>query len=272
MPEYDYIFVLLVYRNTSDPEEFIASLKNIKASYRVILVNSFYDRQSEEKAAKLCEKNGCDFISTENRGYGAGNNLGIAFAAEHYRYKFLIVANPDVEIGNFPADLMDYAGSPCICGPLIKTLTGKRQNPCMVINSPFREFWLRRFAIKPENKLPFYIAIGVNKIERNLFNLVFGRSVKRVYSLHGSFMIFSYEALRMLPQPFDPRMFLFREEDHVARCARRLHIRMIYNPHIDVLHKEDGSVKLDNEHLKAHTVDSLRVYFGIKESTSKTNE
>jgi GT2 family glycosyltransferase len=264
MPEYDFVFVLLVFRNTADPEEFLKSIENVGVSFRVVIVNSFYDIATSAAVEKLCIDHACDFIETGNQGYGSGNNAGIAYACSHYTFKYLIVSNPDIVIKQMPSDILELPPSPCIYGPLIKTLKGKRQNPCMIIFSPLRERLMKMFAMNPDNLFPFYFAIAINKAERSLFNLFFGGSAHRVYSLHGSFLIFSFEALRLLgPQPFDPGMFLFREEDHLARLAKRLNVKMIYYPGIRVLHKEDGSVKFIDSSVRTHTVASLRRYFGL---------
>lgn len=262
MQEYDLIFVLLVYRNTSDLKEFVKALPEEGGSRRVVVVNSFYDDETKETFENICSEYDCDFINTENNGYGAGNNLGIAYALEHYRFRHLIVCNPDIVIERFPEKLPEREGA-YVLGPEIRTFSGKRQNPCMVFASPLREYLLKRFAMRPSLRVLFYAAIAINKLERIFYNLLFGRRGGKVYSLHGSFLIFSRLALEKLGQPFDPRMFLFREEDELARKAKSQQIRMIFDPSIRVLHKEDGSVHFISDGVAGHTIDSLRTYFGI---------
>jgi GT2 family glycosyltransferase len=231
---------------------------------KAVVVNSFYDEATRASFEKLCTEKGCDFINVENKGYGTGNNVGIAHAVAHYGFKYLVVCNPDIIIWRMGSELLERKPSPCIYGPEIMTMTGKRQNPCSVIYGPLRERLMRRFAAHPGNSFPFYLAIAINKFERIIFNLFFSRSTRRVYSLHGSFLIFSAEALSLMGQPFDQRMFLFREEDHIARLSKKLGIEMIYFPKISVMHKEDGSVKFMTEGTRAHTIESLRIYFGLE--------
>lgn len=265
MPEYDFVFVLLVYRNTKDLTDFFDTNQNCPGSCRFIVVNSYYDDASRETFRQICAERGCDFVDSENKGYGSGNNLGVAYALEHYTFRYLIICNPDIEIQTMTDDLLKQnAAGPCIYGPNIRTLTGKRQNPCMVLYSPLRESLMKQFARNPNNTAPFYMAIAINKAERIVFNTLFSRKVKQVYSLHGSFLIFSSAALKLTGLPFDPEMFLFREEDYLARLAKRLHIKMIYYPRIRVLHKEDGSVRFISGSVRKHTVDSLRQYFGMR--------
>lgn len=263
MPEFDTVFVLVVYRNIMDLEEFLQTLGGFCISHRTVVVNSYCDDTTRDSFEKLCREHDCDFINAENKGYGSGNNAGIAFASAHYTFSYLIVCNPDVTILNMPKVQSDHFQGPCIFGPDIKTLTGKRQNPCMVFYSPLREALFRRFAKHPGSSLPFYLAVALNKLERIIFNTLFSRRKMRVYSLHGSFLIFTPSALTLLGLPFDPGMFLFREEDYLARSAKKLGIKMIYEPAISVRHKEDGSVSFIAENVREHTLASLRRYFGL---------
>lgn len=96
---YDFIFVVLVYRNTSDLVDFFASLKLERT--RVIVVNSFYDKESELQFKQIAESNHADFLSVPNKGYGAGNNRGVEYALKHYDFKYLVISNADVEIKNW---------------------------------------------------------------------------------------------------------------------------------------------------------------------------
>lgn len=263
MKKAEFVFVVLVYKNLGDLESFLQKLDTLSQPHEAVVVESYSDDKTRAACTALCEKAGCDCIAAENRGYGWGNNLGIEAAISRYDFDYLIVCNPDIEIRRFVGTFPYPPEIPCVYGPEIKTLTGKRQNPCMVIASPIRERLLRVFAARPQHMLPFYTAIGLNKLERIAFNLFCSGRVRRVYSLHGSFLIFSQAALGMLGAPFDPEMFLFREEDHLARLARKLRIPMVYFPRIAVTHREDGSMKFLGGNLKKYTVDSLRVYFGL---------
>lgn len=48
--KYDFIFIVLVYRNTKDLKDFFDSYN--LANSKVIVVNSFYDKESESDFKK----------------------------------------------------------------------------------------------------------------------------------------------------------------------------------------------------------------------------
>ena len=94
--KFDFVFVVLTYRNTKDLSSFF--INNTITDSKVIVVNSFYDESTEVEFQKISNENMADFINVENLGYGNGNNTGIEFAINNYEFKFLIISNPDVLI------------------------------------------------------------------------------------------------------------------------------------------------------------------------------
>ena len=96
-PYYELIFVVLVYRNIDVLRQFFASLA-LSYSYRVVVVNSFYDQGTEDACRSLCKERDADFITVPNKGFGAGNNTGCRFVMDHYRYRFLVLSNSDIMI------------------------------------------------------------------------------------------------------------------------------------------------------------------------------
>lgn len=240
---YEYIFVVLVYRNTNDLGEFIESVNQFVENFKIVVVNSYYDEYTKKLAKKIAEENTCDFINVENKGYSYGNNVGIEYATKKYSYKYLVVSNPDVIIEKFDFNPNDSGRD--IVAPCIITASGKSQNPMMVKRSKISE-WLIYHGFKNSAK-PFLIAgIGINRINRELalqFNK--NRDEYPIYCAHGSFLLLSHEAIEKIgTKPYDENMFLFAEESVLASRAEKTHLKTIYSNSIKVLHKEDGSMKL----------------------------
>lgn len=132
---YDLIFVVLTYRNEKDLQDFFNSLSNCSGSTRVIVVNAYYDENSLKKVKEIAINNNADFIEIENKGYSYGNNVGIQYALEDYKFRYLVVSNPDIEIQKFNIDDLCNEQNALI-GPTIITLSGKNQNPMMYRRVP----------------------------------------------------------------------------------------------------------------------------------------
>ena len=64
-PYYELVFVVLVYKNVEVLQQFFASLV-LPYSYRVIVVNSFCNQETEEACRTLSLGYDADFISVPN--------------------------------------------------------------------------------------------------------------------------------------------------------------------------------------------------------------
>lgn len=253
---YDFVFVVLVYRNTNDLKDFFKSLHIPKT--KVMVVNSYYDKKSEEDFERIAKANNADFISIPNKGYGAGNNRGCEYALNHYNFKYLIISNADVEIEKMCLDDLDETK---ITAPDIINRRGKRQNPAKAFNWAFTE-WLIYKSFKNNKPILLWINLVITKLLRELFylmNSVFGMS--KIYEVHGAFIIIPQEILKRMYPLFNEDMFLYAEEDHLARLAKKYGIEKIYNKKIRIRHKEDGSVSYSSSSQLDFVKESYVTYY-----------
>ena len=96
--------ILLNYNSASDCRKCVSFLKRQQGvELEIIIVDNCSREDNSDDVKELCQKQGCTFIpATKNRGYNAGNNIGLRYAAEK-GYKYAMIANPDME---FPQE--DY--------------------------------------------------------------------------------------------------------------------------------------------------------------------
>ena len=248
--KYDFVFCVLCYRSTVDLEHYLQYVQRVRGLYRVIVVDSYFDDDTKNTMAALARSNDCDFLSVENKGYGAGNNVAIAYARQHYDFQYLVITNPDIEFLAFDVQCLTAADEEYIIGPAITTLTGKKQNPY----KPYR-FWLingvEYWAFCWKSRLLLYVGIVLNKLLREFFCFWYGTICQkraRTYSLHGSCMLIGCKALERLVDKdgriYDENMFLFGEEEEIAYRAIQTGIFLYFDPQLHIKHYEDGSMKL----------------------------
>ena len=127
--------IILNYNSSADCRKCIGFLKAQQGVELEIVVVDNCSRNDERKAVEtLCKEQGCTFIANnENRGYNAGNNVGLRYAAEK-GYEFALIANPDMEFPqtDYLATLFakmqeDY--KIVVCGSDIVTPEGIHQSP-----------------------------------------------------------------------------------------------------------------------------------------------
>lgn len=245
---YSDIFVVLTYRNTEDILDFLKSAKEQVKDYRVIIVNSFYDEESDRKFAEIAAVHDCDFLSVENKGYGCGNNRGIEYALEHYEFDRIVISNPDIVIENYKPESDNFPTDGLVGGKIIN-LHGKRQNPLRVGGSKLTTNAAYYYYCK-NNAFLFLLGVAMSKISRLAVVFFHKKKPAKVYAVHGSFLVIPQAVLKQVGTIFDENIFMFGEELDLAERLKKAGIPTYYVPRIKVLHKEDGSVKLSDFNLK----------------------
>lgn len=128
--------ILLNYNSSGDCRKCVSFLKRQEGvETEIVIVDNCSPQEGEQDAIKkLSADEGCTFIqAAENRGYNAGNNIGLRYAAEK-GYKYAMIANPDME---FPqadyiarlVDAMEDDSEIAVCGSDIVGVDGRHQNP-----------------------------------------------------------------------------------------------------------------------------------------------
>lgn len=249
MKKIDIVFIVLTFRNHEDLKQLLKSIDSkVHVPYKVVVVNSYYDEESKLIIENISKENNCDFINVTNNGYGAGNNAGIKYVNENYVYKFISICNPDTEIVEFNYKKIRNFDNEIIA-PHIVTLNDIKQNPFRVIDIKLLDK-LKYQAFKKRKYKTIYIDIIINKLAKilvEIYHLLIKRSsIYPIYSCHGSFLLISRKAIDKLGEIYNERMFLFSEEDHLAKLAKRNKVRTVMIPSIKILHKEDGSINLSS--------------------------
>ena len=260
---YDIIFVVCTYGVHEDLFRFVESLEKLDISYKVIVANSYCDDKSRENIKKVAMEMNCDFLNLENKGYGYSLNEGIDYAVENYEFDNIVVSNADILVQRM--DLSNKKAECFVLAPETITLTGKRQNPFYIF-SHFRLFkfskWYRETFMK-ENSL---IVIVIAKIERIIFNLLWGKRRgcwKKIYAGHGAFILFSKEAIEKIVRPFEDDIFLYCEENFLGYKLKKMGIPFYYSCDVSVIHTEDGSKKFYKHKINEETKKSVKKYHDL---------
>lgn len=127
--------IILNYNSSADCRKCIGYLKAQQSVELEIVIVDNCSREDDRKAVELlCKEQGCTFITnSENKGYNAGNNVGLRYAAEK-GYEFVLIANPDMEFPqtDYLATLvaqMQTDDDIVVCGSDIVGADGIHQSP-----------------------------------------------------------------------------------------------------------------------------------------------
>ena len=253
--------VILNYMNFKDTIECVDSLllqENV--SYQAVLVDNCSPNESFQV---LTEKYGLepqiDIIQTfGNLGYAKGNNAGIVYLKEKYGIANMLILNNDTVFtdNDYLAFLSQYPIGKKIgaIGTRIKGRDGLNQNP------RYDDTDLKRVA---KDAVYFTLdSFGIIKHYRWLKEKVVrpksesvvsnskGQADKaKKYFLHGS-ALFLTENFLNHSNGFYPDTFLYYEENILAIMMQKMDLEMVYDPNVEIYHKEDQSSAMSFNNVK----------------------
>lgn len=231
--------IILNYNSSADCRKCIGYLKQQQCVEQEIVVVDNCSREDDRKAVEaLCKEQGCTFIANnENRGYNAGNNVGLRYAAEK-GYKFALIANPDME---FPqkdylavlVDKMQEDENIVVCGSDIVGADGIHQSPMYKDGNWRSSFgWVKDILNRNKKRSEAYDFID-NYNESHYCHKVSGCC----FMIRTSF-------LRDI-KFFDEKVFLYCEEAILSRQVEIAGKRMYYLATAQAVHRHVKSEKGD---------------------------
>ncbi len=231
--------IILNYNSSADCRKCIGYLKQQQGVEQEIVVVDNCSREDDIKAVEaLCKEQGCTFIANnENRGYNAGNNIGLRYAAEK-GYKFALIANPDMEFPqtDYLATLlakMQEDADLVVCGSDIIGADGIHQSPMGKDGNWRSSFgWVKDILNRNKKKSEAYDFID-NYSESHYCHKVSGCC----FMIRTSF-------LRDI-NFFDEKVFLYCEEAILSRQVEITGKRMYYLATAQAVHRHVKSEKGD---------------------------
>lgn len=252
-----FAFVILHYNTIEDTEACVKSIHNNcrNNDYHIYIVDNASPNESgkliREKYAS--DKKVSSILSNENLGFAKGNNLGITEAIKDGYSDFIVVLNSDTKIRqrDFCEKIIKSYNSNhfAVLGPTIYTPIGCTTiNPGRLYVLQGRELdFLKNYYskglkyLKNENFLKLKIltkAMGLNARIKNFRKRKFQYTENCV--LHGCCLIFSKDYFGKF-SGFDPRTFLYFEEEILYAHVIHSGLKTVYDPSIEIWHKEDGA-------------------------------
>lgn len=257
--------VLLLYHN-----------KNIK----VVIVDNGSGNKSGEKLQKLYLKNDKVkvILNEKNLGFAKGNNVGFDYLKQNYHCKYMIVMNNDILLqDSLMLDKINKVDKNIgfdVLGPDIYSLVeDNHQNPLRKKEYTIKQVKdLLDHHEKIKKIYPFYywekkvFKINKNRPKDNDFDR--SRYIDNPV-LHGAIYIFGSRFILNRDYAFNPKTFLYSEEDILYVECKRDHYKMLYSPDIQAIHLEHFSTNASfssnyrkSKYVNNESIKSLKVLLG----------
>lgn len=259
-------FIILHYLTDEDTIECVNSIEKLSGAVNteIVIVDNFSNNGSIERVCEAVSNlNNCHILyNSENLGFARGNNVGYIYVRENYSDSFVVMLNNDTVIKQndfIDRILSSYKESPFyVLGPdIISLVDGGHQNPIkkgFVSEAEITKIIHRYAFLLVLSKLGVYDIIKgkyQNVKKRNKIDTDKGEYEEiHEKALHGSCLIFSPMFVENMELAFEPETFLYMEERILALVCKKNRYRMVYDPFIEIYHKEDSSTNKSVSSLK----------------------
>ena len=230
--------IILNYNSCTDCCKCIGYLQHQQGIEQEIVVVDNCSREDDRNAVEtLCKEQNCTFIANcENRGYNAGNNIGLRYAAVK-GYEYALIANPDMEFpqtGYIAALLakMREDENIVVCGSDIVDSDSTHQNPMDKEGNWKDSFWWIKEIFGGNRKNTAYDYIG-NKQES-----------RYCHKVSGCCFMTRMSFLKEIDF-FDEEVFLYCEEAILSRQVEFTGKKMYYLATAQAVHRHVKSEKGD---------------------------
>lgn len=230
--------ILLNYNSADDCRKCVGYLlKQRDVELEIVIVDNASRPDDAEAVRALCAEHSLTFIAADsNRGYNAGNNIGLRYAWER-GYRYALIANPDME---FPdptylsrlASTLEAHPDAVAAGSDIVTPEGVHQNP-MLPDGPWTSSfgWIKDI-LTPKRPKEAYDFIGDF------------RTSHQCAKLSGCALMVRLAQIASLGF-FDEYPFLYCEEAIFAKQAEAAGLQMRYIADAQAIHRHITKAKGD---------------------------
>lgn len=246
-------FVVLNYCNYEESIACVESILHITSNnYFIVIVDNDSQNNSLEVLSGRYEKHSNIKVipSGRNGGYSYGNNCGIRFLESINIFDVIIATSDTLVVSKdilqqFEELDTDDLG---IVGPKVTNLANDDQNPMLVktdfgyvlnIHFPAVASFLRNIVYKTTPSLKHTISKHKDDARKN-------ESSGNVYMVHGCFLYLTNHYFKKCGY-LDESLFMYGEEDLLAYNCSQNKLRVLYQPSIEIIHKDARSTpNVDN--------------------------
>ena len=209
--------VVLNYNGADNTLKVLGNVAHYDVFDKVIVVDNASNDDSRIRLRSYCEDNEKIYFveNHENKGYGAGNNIGI-FVAKKLGMDLALIANPDTDfeerVIKVLKSAMEKNENIGICAPLVETndVYGSRENVLKGASCwPMRDFLHSLAENGPICRRIFTKSLHY---DRNFYNA----KIRKVGAVLGALLLVRVDAFIKIGG-YDEKMFLYGEEDLISK-------------------------------------------------------
>ncbi len=230
------------YENVKKMVEMVSSYSIIDT---IVIVDNCSTDDSLSKIKKLENEKIVILENAHNGGYGAGLNRGAKYLVEQYGDCIIIMSNTDIVIyseKDIQTLIETFDDKTAVVAPMIREHTG--YNCGWKVPTPWQDILLSLPGVykKYQRKMHY----TVEQVKHNIVE---------VEAVSGSFFLIKGKDLETVGY-FDENMFLYYEENVLAKKLQQIHQKTVINGNVEVFHNH--SVTIDQVHTSVQKYKNLK--------------
>lgn len=235
--------VVLNYNDADNTLKVLGNVAHHDVFDKVIVVDNASNDDSRIRLKSYCEDNEKIYFveNHENKGYGAGNNIGI-FVAKKLGMDLALIANPDTDfeerVIKVLKSAMEKNENIGICAPLVETsdVYGSRENVLKGASCwPMRDFLHSLAENGPICRRIFTKSLHY---DRNFYNA----KIRKVGAVLGALLMVRVDAFIKVGG-YDEKMFLYGEEDLLSKKMESIGLKTAVITGYKYKHIHSASIK-----------------------------
>lgn len=227
--------IILNYNDADTTLQLVNEIRNYSMLNSIIVVDNHSTNQSYESFLKVADEKVKVIQTSNNGGYGFGNNEGIRYAYKNLHADYVLVANPDVHFTNecvksmvvFLKENLETA----ICAPKALKPSGEKQN---LIAWKLQNKWDYAFSASM-----FYLKFLSNKFYKDSY--LENKDWVGVDVVPGSLLMINAHYM-MKYGMYDEANFLYSEEEMLAIKFRKANLKTVLLLNETYIHEHSVSI------------------------------
>lgn len=224
--------VILNYNDYENTIKMIEQIKDYRCLNKIVIVDNCSTDESVSKITPFLNKKIVLLEAKKNKGYAAGNNLGLKYLAKETTCELAVISNPDVIVLE------------SVLNDMIKDMKKNDEisflGPKILENGNITKGWkLPNFACELLATMNYFnrFSFGLQKYSDSYYK----DGLNKVDVLHGCFFMARLKDMKKIKY-FDEGTFLYYEENILAKKAQEKGLKSYVDTKLSVQHLQSKSV------------------------------
>ncbi len=232
--------IIVEFNNAEETIKYVNQIVKYENIQRIVVVDNHSTDLNAINLLKKVESEKVAIVqSDKNGGYNYGNNFGIHYLEQKgEQYDYIIISNADIQIEKKAIkrclEVLEKDEKIAVVAPRMYNTEGK---PIRRSSWKMRTFWLDVIHSTRLLELIFY-----HKLRKGEYTKAdYVQSLLQVEAISGAFFVMKYEVYKQIGG-FDENVFLFYEEDILAKQLQKKGYRIISVNDVKFVHYESKTI------------------------------